>query len=132
MSGVLSTLLEMWFTHKCEYEALEGTEKNRDNQVIPSYADAADIPSCRLQDLTAEEIRSLTEDGVLNAAAKVLVPIYENPPIGSKIYNFLTNGHGVDGAEDTEVDTRIYEIVRSYVRRSTIDEFRQLILRRIG
>lgn len=132
MSGVLATLLEMWFTHKCIYKTALAATKNRDNQPIVTYSDPAPLPLCRLQDLTAEEISTLTEDGVQNAAAKLLVPPDKNLALGSQVFDVYTNGRGVDELEDVPVDLRIYEVVRNYMRRSTIDEYRQLILRRIG
>jgi hypothetical protein len=132
MSSVAQALRERWFVHKCAVQNWQGASRNADNQPITTYHSPSPIPLCRLQDLSSEEIRTITESGVINASHKLLVPVYKDPPLHSKIEGIYQNGLGYDSFEDEEVDIRPFEIVASYVRRSYSDDYRQLILRRIG
>jgi hypothetical protein len=131
MSIVLQTLIQYWFVHKADMSPYNGTGYDPDNQPVVNYGATQLIPDCRLYDLTEAEINSLTEAGVVNATKKLLVPPSVNPVYMSKISNVRTNGKDTKKIPDVPVDGNTYVVEKSEMRRSTVDEYRQVFLRRL-
>lgn len=133
-TGVAETLLEQWFVHTGSLVRVIPGGVNSDNQPIIKYADPEVIQDCRLQDLSIKEINSLTQLGILNVQAKLLVPMtMAVPPPQSVVTGFVTNGKGWSGVPvGLPVDSRKYIIVYAMVQRSVVDEYRQFALRRVG
>ena len=130
--GILDTLLEVWLVHKATLATYDGDVEDRYHQLVPSYSDPVAIPDCRLYDLVETEIISLAQTGVVGVSKKLLVPPSLDPAFRSKVSNFLTNGKDINGISDIVVDPAEYEVAKSEMRRSTIDEFRELFLRRLA
>jgi len=131
MSMVLDTLINYWFVHKADITPYGGTGYDDDNQPINNYGESSEIPNCRLYDLTEVEINSLIESGVVNATKKILVPPTLNPAYMSKVSNIRTNGKDYNGVADILIDGNVYEVAKTEMRRSTVDEYRQVFLRRL-
>lgn len=131
MSGFATALLDTWFVHKASMAPYLGNTQDRYKQQITSYGADEPLTSCRLYDLLETEINTLAQAGILNVSKKLLVPLLVNPPIQTKISNIKTNGKDILGVADVVIDANSYEVVKSQTRRSTVDEYRQLYLRRI-